>query len=168
LWNGQSVGKKLFSIRVRLADGTPITFAAATARNFLRFADILPGTYFVGVIAMFVNPKFQRLGDLIANTIVTHEAKVVAGFSIAPHRVGIHPLEHMVGELRNMTDAQYYVLRRYCDRFPQLSNPAQLRLTEEVWIPLAKNLGIAMHDGIHPLYLAEATVMKYGRVRGLL
>lgn len=167
-WNGQTLGKKLAGIRVRMADGTPVTFAAATGRNLLRVADFLPVLYFIGTIAMFVNPKLQRIGDLVAGTIVTHETRAIASFSVAPHRVGIHPLEHLVGELRNMTDAQYGVLRRYCDRFPELPAEVQNHLTETVWLPMAEGLGVKMHSDIHPLYLAEATVMKYGRVRGLL
>jgi uncharacterized RDD family membrane protein YckC len=167
-WNGQTPGKKMAGIRVRMADGTPITFGAATARNFLRVADILPGTYFVGIISMFVNAKFQRIGDLVANTIVTIETKKIPNFTISPHRAGVHPLENLVGELRNMTDDQYQVLRRYCDRYPELSNETQDRLTAEVWLPIATKIGVNIAADIHPLYLAEATVMKYGRVRGLL
>lgn len=167
-WNGQTLGKKMAGIRVRMADGTPITFAASTGRNLLRVADFLPMLYFLGTVAMFVNPKLQRVGDLVAGTIVTHEVRVIPNFSIAPHRVGIHPLENLVGELRNMTDAQYYVLRRYCDRFPELPTDIQNHLTNSVWIPMSEALGVKMQNQIHPLYLAEATVMKYGRVRGLL
>ena len=168
LWNGQTLGKKMSGIRVRMVDGTPITFAASTGRNLLRVADFLPVLYFLGTVAMFVNPRLQRVGDLIAGTIVTHEVRVAPSFSIAPHRVGIHPLESDVGELRNMTDAQYYVLRRYCDRFPELPLDVQNHLTQTVWLPLAELLGVKMKNEVHPLYLAEATVMKYGRVRGLL
>jgi uncharacterized RDD family membrane protein YckC len=168
LWNGQTLGKKMAGIRVRMADGTPITFAASTGRNLLRVADFLPALYFLGTVAMFVNPKLQRIGDLIAGTIVTHEIRTVPTFSVAPHRVGIHPREAEVGELRNMTDAQYYVLRRYCDRFPELPSDVQLHLTETVWLPMSEALGVKMQNHIHPIYLAEATVMKYGRVRGLL
>ncbi|MEI8281604.1 MAG: RDD family protein [Armatimonadota bacterium] len=167
-WNGQTIGKRMAGIRVRMADGTPITFAASTGRNLLRVADFLPVLYFLGTVAMFVNPKLQRVGDLVAGTIVTHEVRVVPTFSIAPHRVGIHSLENLVGELRNMTDAQYYVLRRYCDRFPELPSDVQNHLTDTVWLPMAEALGVKMQSQVHPLYLAEATVMKYGRVRGLL
>src|ERR1041384_6738025 len=66
LWNGQTLGKKALGIRVRMADGTPITFAAALGRNLVRVADLLPGSYFVGLIAMFTTPKSQRIGDVLA------------------------------------------------------------------------------------------------------
>lgn len=167
-WKGQTPGKKMLGIRVRMADGTPLTFQASLIRNLLRVADFLPVGYFLGIIAMVVNPKFQRIGDLAANTMVSQEVRQRPSFNIAPHRVGIHPLEHKIGELKNMTDAQYYVLRRYCDRFPELPPDVQMELTDSVWAPLATKLGVELSNDIHPLYLAEATVMKYGRVRGLL
>ena len=92
LWNGQTIGKKAVGLRVRMADGTPVTFTAALGRNLLRPADILPGTYFVGLLAMFTTPKSQRLEDLVADTVVVHEKRAIPMFAPAPHSAGIHPL----------------------------------------------------------------------------
>lgn len=170
-WNGQTLGKKVSGLRVRLVDGTPVTPLAAAARNLLRPADmlpILPVPYFAGVVAMFLNPKLQRLGDLVAGTVVVHEPKRLPPVNIAPHRVGVHPLEHLVGDLRKLTENEYYALRRYCDRFPALSTEVQNRLTDRLWLPIAHRLGISLPRDIHPVYLAEATVMKFGREKGLL
>ena len=168
LWNGQTIGKKATGIRVRMADGTPVTFAAAVGRNLLRPADLLPGSYFVGLIAMFTNPKAQRIGDLFAATIVLHERRAEPKFQPAPHVASTHPLEASVGELRGMTAEEYWALRRLCDRFPQLPRNVQDRLIREVWQPVAQRLGVQPLANVHPLYLAEAVVMKYGRSHGLL
>ena len=167
-WGGQTLGKKVSGLRVRLVDGTPVTPMAAAARNLLRPADMLPVPYFSGVVAMFLNPRMQRLGDLVAGTVVIHEPKRLPIVSLAPHRVGIHPLESRVGDLRGMTESEYYALRRYCDRFPQLSTEVQNGLTDRLWLPIAYRLGIPLPLDIHPVYLAEATVMKFGREKGLL
>ena len=166
--NGQTLGKRVAGVRVRMADGTPITFAAAAGRNLLRPADMMPGLYMVGLIAMFTNPRSQRLGDLVAGTIVVVEQKAPAVQIAAPHVAGIHPLEVHVGELRGMTVAEYNALRRYCDRFPELSPDTQQKLTEELWVPLAERLKLPSIEGIHPIYLAEAAVMKFGRQHGML
>jgi uncharacterized RDD family membrane protein YckC len=168
LWNGQTLGKKALTLRVRMADGTAITPLAAIGRNLLRPADMLPGTYFVGLLSMFTTPKSQRLGDLVANTVVVYEKRAQPYFTPAPHTAGIHPLEGQVGELRGMTLDEYNALRRYCDRFPELAANAQKKLTEEVWLPIAARRGVAMAPNIHPIYLAEAVVMRYGREHGLL
>lgn len=167
-WNGQTLGKKAFTLRVRMADGTAVTPLAAIGRNLLRPADVFPGTYFVGLLSMFTTPKSQRVGDLVSNTVVVYEKRALPQFTPAPHTAGIHPLEGQVGELRGMTLDEYNALRRYCDRFPELSATAQSKLTDEVWLPIAARRGVAMAPNIHPIYLAEAVVMKYGRGHGLL
>lgn len=168
LWNGQTLGKKAAGIRVRMADGLPITFGAALGRNLLRFADMFPGSYFIGLLAMFSTPRSQRLGDLVANTVVVHEKRPMPYFTPAPHTAGIHPLEGHIGELRGMTIEEYNALRRFADRFPELPVPVQNKLVREVFQPIAARRGIKPMANVHPLYLAEAAVMKYGREHGLL
>jgi uncharacterized RDD family membrane protein YckC len=168
LWNGQTLGKKAAGIRVRMADGTPVTFAAALGRNLIRPADMLPGTYFVGIIAMLTNAKSQRFGDMVAGTVVVHERRPVATFAPAPHTAGIHPFEWVVGDLRGMTIDEYNALRRMCDRFPELPRTIQDKMLAELWRPIAARRNVPPVPNVHPLYLAEATVMKYGREHGLL
>jgi uncharacterized RDD family membrane protein YckC len=167
-WNGRTVGKLACGLRVRMADGTPIRFSSAVGRNLIRIGDFLPILYFAGLLSTFTTPRAQRLGDLIANTVVVREAKAVPRFTPAPHKAGIHPFESSVGDLRGMTDEEYIVLKRFCDRFPELAPDVQSKLVHEIWTPFADQKKIAPIQNVHPLYLAEATVMKYGRMRGLL
>jgi len=169
LWNGCTPGKKAFNLRVRMADGTPISFSAAVGRNLLRAADLVPPPYVTGLIAMFMTPNTQRLGDLVAGTVVANERKVVPNFVVAPHRVGIHAFEEHVGDLRGMTVEEYHALRRMCDRFPELGTTVQARMIAEVWQPISQRRNIPLPPtNVHPIYLAEAAVMKYGRSHGLL
>ncbi len=169
LWNGQTLGKKAMSIRVRMVDGTAVTFQAALGRNLLRVADMLPNLYFIGMVAMFTTPRCQRFGDLVAGTIVTHEKRGEPIFTPAPHRLaGEHPFESAVGDLRGMTTEEYRVLRRFCDRYPELPGSIQQRMLVEVWRPIALRRGVPERPEVHPLLMAEATVMKYGRQHGLL
>lgn len=168
LWNGQTLGKKALGIRVRMADGTPVTPQAAIGRNILRPADVLPTAYFVGLVAMFTNTRSQRIGDIAANTIVVHDRRPQPVFQPAPHVFGEHRYESQVGELRGMTLEEYIALKRFCDRYPELPAAAQGRFVGEVWDPLSRRLGIPNLPEAHPLLLAEAVVMKYGRIHGLL
>jgi uncharacterized RDD family membrane protein YckC len=167
-WNGQTLGKKALGLRVRMVDGTPVTFTAVLGRNLLRIADFFPSMYFLGVLAIFTNPKSQRVGDLVAGTIVVHEKRALPIFTPTPYWQGIHPFEDHVGELRGMTQDEYVALRRLCDRFPELPTQVQERLIQEVYVPIAVRRGVEPLAGVHPLYLAEAMVMRYGRARGLL
>ncbi len=75
-WLGRTPGKAAFGLRVVTTTGRPIGFRAAALRNILRAADALPLTYtagllsLAGLVSMSVTRRFQRLGDLVAGTIV--------------------------------------------------------------------------------------------------
>lgn len=92
LWSGQTPGKRLFSLRVISCDGRPINGVQAALRNLLRVADLgvpasvqifspdaPPGyifpTFTVGLIAMSITQRFQRVGDLAADTMVIVEER---------------------------------------------------------------------------------------------
>lgn len=168
LWNGLTPGKKLIGIRVRMTDGTPITFAASLYRNLFRAADFLPILYLAGSVLCFLNPRSQRLGDLAAGTMVVHERLLPARFSPPPHAAGKHPFEEQVGDLRGMTMPEYHAIKRLCDRFPQFSTERQNILVRDIWVPFAEKYGIKPIDGVHPVYLMEAVVMRYARQHNLV
>jgi len=70
LWNGQTIGKRVYKLRVISEDGSPARFTAVLIRNLLRLVDFLPAFYGVGVLVIVLSPKSQRLGDLAAGTYV--------------------------------------------------------------------------------------------------
>jgi uncharacterized RDD family membrane protein YckC len=67
---GATLGKIAAGLRVVDVDGSGCSWPAAFIRNVLRFIDALPVFYLVGLIAVAVNEKKQRLGDLAAKTLV--------------------------------------------------------------------------------------------------
>lgn len=73
--SGRTVGKALMGISVVSTDGTPITFLAAVIRNLVRLVDALPGSYFVGLAAVLITARNQRIGDLAAGTLVIHSGR---------------------------------------------------------------------------------------------
>lgn len=70
LLGGRSLGKVAVGLRVVGDDGFPLVPRASLVRNLLRIVDALPGSYVVGLIAMLVSTRHQRLGDLAAGTLV--------------------------------------------------------------------------------------------------
>src|SRR5205085_9331588 len=73
---GQSIGKKLFRLRVVDAEGLRLQFNQIVTRNLLRFVDSLPAFYLVGGMVSLLNPACQRLGDIAANTIVIRNPRL--------------------------------------------------------------------------------------------
>lgn len=74
--NGQTLGKWVFGLRVLSVRGEPINGMQAALRNLLRSADLLFGVFgTIGITAMAMNRRYQRLGDLVAGTIVVVEER---------------------------------------------------------------------------------------------
>ena len=71
---GATPGKRLLGLRVVQATGSPITLGQAVVRNFLRFIDSMPlFTYAFGMTSCLASKRFQRLGDLAADTVVIYD-----------------------------------------------------------------------------------------------
>ncbi len=70
--NGATPGKKRYKIYVCHDDGTPVTLQSSMIRNLIRVVDFLPFMYAVGVFALMFNHKSQRLGDMVAGTVVVY------------------------------------------------------------------------------------------------
>lgn len=79
LWSGQTPGKRWLKLRVIREDGRPITFFEAAVRNLLREFDIMPIPFYsIGLISVFVSGKDQRIGDMVAGTVVVREREAEA------------------------------------------------------------------------------------------
>lgn len=77
--NGQTPGKRWLKLRVIREDGRPITFWEAAVRNLLRIFDIMPIPFYsIGLISVFVSTRGQRVGDLVAGTVVVRERETEA------------------------------------------------------------------------------------------
>ncbi len=70
---GQTPGKKSLNLYVAQDNGCPVTPSASMIRNLLRFVDFLPLFYGFGLASMLMNKRFQRLGDLVAGTVVLYK-----------------------------------------------------------------------------------------------
>jgi len=71
---GKTPGKSMFGLFVAQENASPVTPAASLIRNLLRFVDFLPFAYGFGLICLMTNKRFQRIGDIVAGTVVLHKA----------------------------------------------------------------------------------------------
>src|SRR5580704_14476702 len=74
IWRGQTLGKRVLKIRVIDAEGFRMHPSQIVIRNLLRVVDLLPAFYAVGGLCCALSPKYQRLGDIAANTVVIYAA----------------------------------------------------------------------------------------------
>src|SRR5438128_10590179 len=79
LWSGQTPGKRWMKLRVIREDGRPIGFFEAMVRNLLRNFDVMPSPFYsIGLISVFATDRDQRVGDLVAGTVVVREREAEA------------------------------------------------------------------------------------------
>ena len=79
IWNGQTPGKRWLKLRVIREDGRPVTFWEATVRNLLRPLDMMPAPFYsIGLVSVFVSLSDQRVGDMVAGTVVVREREAEA------------------------------------------------------------------------------------------
>ena len=133
-WRGQTVGKRLMRIRVVKSDGSPIGVFECAVRNLMRVIDFLPLCYPVGLLAMLIDPRHRRLGDLVAGTMLVREEKIdLARYATSG------------GSQLSAQDVE--VLTGFLARFDALQPDAQLKLGAQL---------VARHGGQVPTQDAEA------------
>jgi uncharacterized RDD family membrane protein YckC len=73
LGSGRTLGKRVLKLRVLMSDGRPVSWGPSLLRNLLRVVDSLPFAYTVGLVSVLFSRNFQRLGDIVADTLVIHD-----------------------------------------------------------------------------------------------
>ncbi len=83
LLNGQTPGKRMLHVRVIKQGGYALRFFDTLLRNLLRVVDFLPLFYGVGLTSLLLTRDSQRLGDLVAGTLVVYQEPVETGSLLA-------------------------------------------------------------------------------------
>jgi uncharacterized RDD family membrane protein YckC len=74
VWSGgRTLGKRLNGLRVVVEDGRPIGFVRSALRNIMRLVDVYILFGLIGSVSIVVSERNQRLGDLVAGTLVVRE-----------------------------------------------------------------------------------------------
>jgi uncharacterized RDD family membrane protein YckC len=144
---GRTPGKAAMALRVVLTDGRPIGLRAAVLRNVLRAADSLPLTYSAGCLsvaglaAMCLTRRFQRLGDLVAGTMVIGSERVrpAAPIVLSPP---LQPSEHaLVPEHVRLDPDERQAIEMFLRRRGALGRARELELAAMIAPLLCARLG---------------------------
>jgi hypothetical protein len=131
-------------------NGTPVSLPASLLRNLLRVADFLPLLYGTGLVSMLINRRFQRLGDMVAGTLVVYRERDLVEITIPQVAAKPPPQRLSIEELRNIIT------------FAERSS----RLTQERRIELANQMveltGLQGEAAVQELY-AYANWLMRGR-----
>lgn len=130
---GVTPGKKLFGLRVVDENGLPLSFNTSLIRTLFLLVDVLPLFGLVGLISMSLTRRSQRLGDLVARTMVVYDqqqtlrGKVPERFELK-HRLELEP-------------QIYYVLESFLFRRSGLLPEVRDEIAEKIKSLLRQSLG---------------------------
>jgi RDD family len=118
LASGRTPGKRWNGLRVVRSEGQPIGFLASATRNLLRLIDWLPSLYLVGMVSIFVTGKNQRLGDIVAGTVVVreHRAGVGSPRAVAPAFSAPTGASSAAWDVSAITTDELAAVRSFLDR----------------------------------------------------
>ena len=145
IWSGQTPGKRWLKLRVIREDGRPITFWEASVRNLLRPLDMFPmGSYSIGLIAVFVSTRDQRIGDMVGGTVVVREREAeapefdqvfAAPVSDPAMRRSFKPVD-FTANLSSLTDSEIQVVETFLRRRWDLSEMPRQWMAWRVSLPI--------------------------------
>lgn len=150
IWSGQTPGKLWLKLRVIREDGRPITFWEAAVRNLLRVVDMLPSFpfYSIGLISVFSSSRDQRVGDMVAGTVVVREreaeapefAQVFASPVSDPAlRRSFKPVD-FTGSLQGLTESEIEVVETFLRRRWDLGDVPRQWMAWRVSLPILYKL----------------------------
>jgi uncharacterized membrane protein SpoIIM required for sporulation/uncharacterized RDD family membrane protein YckC len=126
IWDGQTPGKRLLGLRVVRNGGGGVDIGASAARNLVRIVDFMPVGYFIGMVSIIANQRNQRLGDLVAGTIVVRE-RIIR--QTAPRARASAPDDDAPIPIATLDDGQFSLLDRFVAREATLDDVARARLS---------------------------------------
>ena len=127
LMNGQTPGKRMLHIRVIKQGGYALRFFDTLLRNLLRVVDFLPLFYGVGLTSLLLTRDSQRLGDLVAGTLVVYQEPVQTE-SLLPDLPAPEELEPLLptAQLAAIPDEAIALAGQYLNsRFEMAPRPRQ-------------------------------------------
>lgn len=168
-WRGRTPGKAVLGLRVHTVEGAPVRAVHAFTRSVLQLVDLyLPPGGLLAVLSALFTARNQRLGDLVAGTVVLRE-RSTAG---QPRSVTFVPppgWEAYTASLdtSRLRDEQYQLVRSFLVRVGELEPGARWHLAQRIAGPLAQRLGHTPPPGAHPEAFLLCVAAAHQRRQGL-
>jgi uncharacterized RDD family membrane protein YckC len=162
---GRTVGKRAFGLRAVTLEGAPIRFRHAALRMMGGLVDrLLPPGGITGMLFVLGTRRHQRVGDLLAGTVVIRDPKrtVLPVAVWFPVPWGLDGLAATIDPTA-MTDDQYTLVRAFLLRSRQLTNSARQALAADLARRVAGVVGRPCPDWVHPEAYLLCVIARYQR-----
>lgn len=141
LMRGQTLGKRSVGIRVVKADGFSLDAGSIAVRNIFRVVDQLPPLWIVPV----VSAKAQRLGDMVASTVVVADQPDTMSNlreTLTARPAAEARFRFDASALQRLRPVDIQAIERLLERWGQLNPVTRWDLVTQIIEPLAKRLAM--------------------------
>ena len=165
LMRGRTVGKRALGLRAVTVEGAPVRLRHATLRMMGGLVDqLLPPFGITGALFVLATKRHQRVGDLLAGTIVVKDPDrtVLPPAIWFPVPPGLEQFAATIDPTA-MTDAQYTVVRSFLMRNRELTADARYAVAADLAQRVARTV---RHDGagrVHPEIYLLCVISRYQR-----
>jgi uncharacterized RDD family membrane protein YckC len=129
-------GQRMMKLKVASVSGAPVRLPQSLIRNLLRVIDFMPVAYLFGLICCLFTRRFQRLGDLVADTVVIYDdPKQVQA---APLQVNAEPMPSPLP----LNRAEQAAILQFLERAPHWSDARKIELSD-LLEPLTNHSGLS-------------------------
>ena len=124
--HGATPGQRLIGLRVASVSGGPVSLPQSLIRNLLRVIDFMPVAYLFGFLCTLCNRRFQRLGDLVADTVVVYaDPKAPPPPSLLPNIAPAPPPNPL-------SRAEQAAILQFIERAPVWSEERRIELADRL------------------------------------
>lgn len=162
LWRGRTLGKAAMGLRVVTREGAPVQFRHAAIRAALGLIDFYLALGGVAVVSALATREHQRLGDLVAGTLVLRErtgarAPTAVRFAVP---AGAEPYAATIDPAGLTTD-DYAAVRGYLLRAGELAPAVRADLARRIARPIAARLRHQPPEGVSPELFLACVAARY-------
>lgn len=165
LMRGRTIGKRALGLRAVTVEGAPIRLRHALLRMMGGLVDrFLPPLGVTGMLFVLGTSRHQRVGDLLAGTIVIRDPDrtplpTAVWFPVPP---GCEAFAATIDPTA-MTDEQYTVIRSFLMRNREMSVDARYSLAVDLAQRAATTLRHVGHNKVHPEAYLLCVISRYQR-----
>lgn len=176
-FNGRTFGKMVFKLRVISVDGRPINGVQAALRNLLRLADMgvllsfqifdnsappryMIPTLLVGLVAMTLTTRLQRIGDLAAGTMVISEGHRKGLWNLQPEDLRVFGLAELIPRTYRVSNSLAQTVALYMENRRRLAPLRRNEVARHLAGPLIRTFDL-LPDTSPDLLLCALYVNTY-------
>lgn len=161
LWQGQTLGKRVQQIRVLRADGKDPTPGDFLLRTLFLFPDAWFSLGIPAILLINTTPKAQRLGDLVAGTVVVKNRNS-RNFALGDIQSIKTRDNHEIRfpAIQKFSESDMLLIKSSLKRLDEYKNPAHLEVVNELAANCRFKLEIE-NDGLSNREFLKALLQDY-------